>query len=91
MSCWGPLPGLQNVPATGSGPCDTGSVNQFGIGHVKKDCQNHKPSTKVLNPGQKISYGNVTCAVGGDSLLACIERVSPERGFVLQPSGSFVF
>lgn len=91
VTCDGPLPGLQDVPSTGSGACDIGSVNQYSIGHFKKDCKDSKPTHKLLNQGQKISYGNVTCAVGDGPLIACIERVSPERGFVLQPPGSFVF
>ncbi|CPX56774.1 Uncharacterised protein [Mycobacteroides abscessus subsp. massiliense] len=91
IHCDGPLPGLQDVTAKGSGPCDSGSVNQFDISHTKGACADVKPHRKVLGPGQKVSYGNVTCAVGGGGLIACIERVNPERGFVLQPSGSFVF
>lgn len=93
ISCWGPLPGLQDVPVHGgdSGPCDFGTVNQRGIAHTKGACKDASPGRKILNPGQKVSYGNVTCAAGDDGLIACIERVSPERGFVLQPSGSFVF
>ncbi|MDO3069572.1 hypothetical protein [Mycobacteroides abscessus] len=95
IQCWGPLPGLQDIAAEGSGPCDTGTVNQFGakyaIGHVKGACKDNRPTSKVLSPGQKVSYGNVTCGVGDGGSVACIERVNPERGFVLQPSGSFAF
>ncbi|AWG64694.1 Uncharacterised protein [Mycobacteroides abscessus subsp. bolletii] len=91
IQCWGPLPGLQNIAAEGSGPCDTGTVNMYGIGHRKSECKDNKPTSKILSPGQKVSYGNVTCGVGDGGSVACIERVNPERGFVLQPSGSFSF
>lgn len=46
---------------------------------------------KVLSVGQKISYQNVTCAVGPTKLVACLDTTSGEHGFVLQPSGSFAF
>ncbi|BBZ12529.1 hypothetical protein MBRA_27240 [Mycobacterium branderi] len=44
----------------------------------------------ALNAGQKIETGDVTCAVGANQLLACIDP-SRDKGFVLQPSGSWVF
>ena len=93
LSHAGNLPGLQDVPLHGenSGSCDFGTVNQCGISHIKGACKDANPERKILNPGQKVSYGNVACAVGDGPLIACIERVGPERGFVLQPSGSFVF
>lgn len=91
IHCTGPLPGLQDVPATGSGPCDTGVVSQVAITHSKGSCTDARPTRKILNPGQKITQGMVTCAVGNGPLIACIDRFGSERGFVLQPSGSFVF
>lgn len=92
ISCDGPLPGLQDIPieGSGSGQCDVGTVNTLAIAHYKGACDS-RPNRKILNPGQKVSYGNVTCAVGSDKLIACIERVGAGRGFVLQSSGSFVF
>ncbi|WP_309224189.1 hypothetical protein [Mycobacteroides sp. CBMA 326] len=89
--CDGPLPGLQNVPARGSGPCDIGSVNSFGISHTQGACEDARPNWKILSPGHKLSYGNITCAVGRGPVVACVERIAHKRGFVLQPSGSFVF
>ncbi len=91
IHCAGPLPGLQDVPATGSGPCETGVASQVAITHSKGSCADVKPTRKILGPGQKITHGMVTCAVGNGPLVACIDRFGPERGFVLQPSGSFVF
>ncbi|CPS09521.1 Uncharacterised protein [Mycobacteroides abscessus subsp. bolletii] len=96
ISCWGPLPGLQDIHAIGSGPCDTGLVskygdNTYGISHKKEECKKYPPSSKLLNPGQKISYGDQTCGVGDSGSVACIDRSVGENGFVLQPSGSFSF
>lgn len=46
---------------------------------------------KPLGAGQKLSYLNVTCAVGADSLVACLDTTSGSHGFVLQRSGSSAF
>ncbi|MDT5148253.1 MAG: hypothetical protein QOC58_2898, partial [Mycobacterium sp.] len=46
---------------------------------------------KALSAGQKVSYLNVTCAVGADDLVACLDSTSGEHGFVLQRSGSWAF
>jgi hypothetical protein len=55
-------------------------------------CPIHRYSTgAVLNAGQKISYQNVTCAVGGDGLLACLDTNLGPHGFVLKPPSSFAF
>jgi len=47
--------------------------------------------SKALNAGQKLSYLNVTCAVGNDNLVACLDATSGDHGFVLQRSGSWAF
>lgn len=47
-------------------------------------------TTPLLNVGQKITTAGITCAVGGDRLTACIDPLL-NRGFVLQPSGSWTF
>ena len=46
---------------------------------------------KPLAAGQKVSYLNVTCVVGTDNLLACLDTTSGDHGFVLQRSGSWAF
>ncbi|MDM4139878.1 MULTISPECIES: hypothetical protein [Mycobacterium] len=63
----------------GYGGCESGRDpgSQFG-GHP------------VLQPGQKITYQNVTCAVGDDRLVACLDT-SSQHGFVLKSSGSVAF
>jgi hypothetical protein len=38
-----------------------------------------------------VSYGNVTCAVGADQLVACQDTSLGHHGFVLSPSGSTAF
>ncbi|HEX7824084.1 MAG TPA: hypothetical protein VF477_04195 [Mycobacterium sp.] len=40
--------------------------------------------------GKKLVAKNGTCAVGKDGLVACIDADN-KHGFVLQPSGSWVF
>jgi hypothetical protein len=46
----------------------------------------------VLGAGQKVTNTalGITCVVGEDSLTACIDTRT-DHGFVLQPSGSWVF
>jgi len=46
---------------------------------------------KALAVGQKLSYLNVTCAVGADNLIACLDTTSGDHGFVLQSVGSWAF
>jgi hypothetical protein len=46
---------------------------------------------KALAAGQKLSYLNVTCAVGADKLIACLDTTSGDHGFVLQSVGSWAF
>ena len=46
---------------------------------------------RLMGSGQKVSFLNVTCAVGDDRLVACLETFNGEHGFVLRPSGSVFF
>jgi hypothetical protein len=45
----------------------------------------------MLGAGQKVSFKNVTCAVGPNRLVACLDTTSGEHGFVIQPTGSTAF
>lgn len=91
--CNGPIPGLEpalvgsdgcsRVGTAASMPSDLGP---YGFG--KSGCP--VISTAVLNVGQRITAANTTCLVGTDRLTACIDPFL-NRGFVLQPSGSFTF
>jgi hypothetical protein len=47
-------------------------------------------TSPLLNVGQKITKADITCVVGADRLTACIDPIL-NRGFVLQPSGSWTF
>lgn len=94
VTCNGVIPGLSNFPHTGTqGPCDGGVVTvsklpgqilHYGVG-----CGGG--GNKVLNPGQKVTYGFVTCGVAEGGVTACIDTDSGNHGFILSPSGSSVF
>ncbi|WP_255791709.1 hypothetical protein [Mycobacteroides abscessus] len=48
-------------------------------------------SGRLLDRGEKLSYGNITCAVGDDNLVACHDTGGGHHGFVIQASGSSTF
>ncbi|MEO6792381.1 MAG: hypothetical protein ABI253_08880 [Mycobacterium sp.] len=101
ISCDGDMPGMDNAPyAQGSpeqGWCLTGTVRTENSGSVRLNRQSVMcpagpfDSGKPLNVGQKVSYQNVTCAVGADRLVACLDTSAGQHGFVLKPSGSSAF
>jgi len=105
IKCKGDLPGLDDVPFPGGGrsrpgDCVVGSVDFKGPGYELSrmsysGCDGNPASapsgSKALNAGQKLSYLNVTCAVGNDNLVACLDATSGDHGFVLQRSGSWAF
>jgi hypothetical protein len=92
--CTGPLPGL---PPEEYGACSIvhGPYQQatrsipFIFETASEDCG---PSTDdPLGVGQKLTFTanyTTTCVVGEGRLTACIQN---DHGFVLQPSGSWVF
>lgn len=104
LTCDGNVPGIPadaqaapNVPGIG-GPigCPIGTVAQkgdgpFEISRGSWSCGT-KPDAPELGVGQKITYGNVTCAVGDGNVTACEVAMGDQKhGFVLQPSGSTAF
>jgi hypothetical protein len=104
IKCSGDMPGMDDVPIPGGrsrpGDCVVGSVNYKGPGYELSrmsyaGCDGNPaalPSAgKSLGVGQKLSYLNVTCAVGADNLVACLDSTSGDHGFVLQRSGSWAF
>jgi hypothetical protein len=105
IKCNGDMPGMDDVPFPGAGhlrpgDCVVGAVNFKGPGYELSrmsygGCGGSPaalPSgAKLLAPGQKLSYLNVTCAVGPDNLVACLDTTSGDHGFVVQPSGSWAF
>lgn len=89
--CNGAIPGL---PSGQSGSCASvhqkGDDRQFTFSADNGNCE--PAQDKVLNPGQKLtdSLTGSTCVVGESGLTACINPQT-DHGFVLQPSGSWVF
>lgn len=101
--CSGPIPGLPDTAPRGQDGCATvGTANAFPSGAASpSDLSPYRfyqgtcipaqyQTSPVLNVGQKFTANNTTCLVGADRLTACIDPIL-NRGFVLQPSGSWVF
>jgi hypothetical protein len=105
IKCNGDMPGMDDVPFPGGGHprpgnCVVGAVNFKGPGYELSrmsysGCEGNPAALpyggKLLGAGQKLSYLNVTCAVGADNLVACLDTTSGDHGFVLQTSGSWAF
>ncbi|MCW2659340.1 MAG: hypothetical protein JWP83_492 [Mycobacterium sp.] len=106
IKCNGDTPGMDDVPFPGGGghpkpgDCVVGAVNFKGPGYELSrmtygGCDGNPPALtsggKSLGAGQKLSYLNVTCAVGADNFVACLDTTSGDHGFVLDPSGSWAF
>lgn len=104
IKCKGDMPGMDDVPVPGGrsrpGDCLVGSVDFKGPGYQLSrmsyaGCDGNPAALpsggKVLGAGQKLTYLNVTCAVGADNLVACLDTTSGDHGFVLQRSGSWAF
>jgi hypothetical protein len=94
-SCSGPLPGLPANATVGPGGCSevttpTSLATDLGPYSFQQDTGCPILTTPLLNVGQKITTGDITCVVGTDRLTACIDPIL-NRGFVLQPSGSWTF
>lgn len=94
--CGGRLPGLPDNAPIGPGGCSlvanpTGLPTDLGPYSFQKGtgCP-IDDTTPLLNVGQKITTGIITCVVGADRLTACVDPIL-NRGFVLQPSGSWTF
>lgn len=95
INCWGNIPGIPDaVPDSGGPGCAKVSwaflSNEFVLDRHGGHCPPFPAGIGVLNPGQKIETGNATCMVGEGALVACVDPTK-DRGFVLQPSGSWVF
>jgi hypothetical protein len=105
IRCNGDMPGMDDVPFPGGGhprpgDCVVGAINFKGPGYELSRMSyggcNGNPaelpsSGKLLGVGQKLSYLNVTCVVGADNLVACLDTTSGYHGFVLRRSGSRAF
>lgn len=104
IKCKGDMSGLDDVPFPGGRPrpgdCVVGSVDFKGPGYQLSrmsyaGCDGNPAPLpaggKSLGAGQKLTYLNVTCAVGADDLVACLDTTSGDHGFVIQRSGSWAF
>lgn len=94
-SCAGPLPGLPDSAPRGKAGCSavgspTSLPTDLGPYSFQEGTGCPVLTTPLLDVGQKITTAGITCAVGADRLTACIDPVL-NRGFVLQPSGSWTF
>jgi hypothetical protein len=93
MVCSGNLRGLPN--SVGGSGCpsvrkaDTSAGDSpYVFERSGPDCASSR--AMPLSAGQKVVGKNGTCVVGDDQLVACIDADN-RHGFVLQPSGSWVF
>jgi hypothetical protein len=92
--CNGPIPGLPDAAPRGRDGCEmvgvasTMPLDLGPYGFYDGGCP--VITSPVLNAGEKITGANTTCLVGTDRLIACIDPIL-NRGFVLQPSGSWTF
>jgi hypothetical protein len=94
-SCDGPLPGLPGNAPVGSDGCSvvgppTSVPTDLGPYSFQKGTGCTVVTSPLLNVGQKITKADITGVVGADRLTACIDPIL-NRGFVLQPSGSWTF
>ncbi|MUL81069.1 MULTISPECIES: hypothetical protein [unclassified Mycolicibacterium] len=104
IDCIGNVPGVPAYVADRDEPGCTevryrgswvGGADTYGFLHVypsSGSCPSAdvaQPST-VLMPGQKLISSNITCAVAGGNVTACIDPVV-NRGFMLAPAGSWTF
>lgn len=100
IMCDGDMPGMASAPfASGdpvAGGCVIGTVRSQGAAGLRLNrestsCGRQFSNGAFLGAGQKVSYRNVTCAVGADQLIACLDTSLGHHGFVLSPSGSTAF
>ncbi|OHV04058.1 hypothetical protein [Mycobacterium talmoniae] len=96
ITCSGNIPGIpDSVPDNGGAGCarvyPLPVSSQFVFDRHWGQCPPFpSPLVPALDAGQKLESGNATCVVGANQLIACIDPAR-NQGFVLQPSGSWVF
>jgi hypothetical protein len=89
--CIGQFPGAADQSSRCSSVSQGGdTATPFELKSVADECA--ATTDTVLNIGQKLTNATfgISCAVGEDRLTACIGPHG-DHGFVLQPSGSWVF
>jgi hypothetical protein len=94
--CTGEIPGLASG-ATPTESCAIGKVGEAGASgfRTERELTNCPIGTfnegAQLGAGQKLTYQNVTCAVGTDVFVACLDASLGQHGFALKPSGNVTF
>ena len=92
VRCSGSIPGIPDgAPHVGGqSECSYGRVvpDPYRLDTSAKGCDWPAASNKLLDVGQRIESGPVTCGVGED-YTACIDH--DHHGFVLRESGSWTF
>jgi len=100
VRCYGPVPGTAGLAVTADPtaktPCDFGmaqlhGANEGTISRYRGDCPTDMAGAPLLAPAQKVSLASTTCGVAPGSVTACIDSTDGGHGFVLQPTGSWVF
>ena len=92
VRCSGKLPDSRTDDCSSGTVDSTGPAGSYRITPEPGGCSlTVTGGSKQLGAGQKITYQNVTCAVGADQLIACLDTTSGNHGFVLKPSGSEAF
>lgn len=88
--CRGDLPGVPRSEGSGDGAgcAVVGGWDQYSFSSTTVHCPPY--SGEKLNQNEKLVDGDMTCAVGGDRLVACI-NTRGNHGFVLRPEGSWTF
>jgi hypothetical protein len=96
VNCDGDIPGVASG-GTATEACAVGKVGEVGAAGFRTEREltscplGSFNSGALLGAGQKVSYQNVTCAVGGDGLVACVDNSVGQHGFALKPSGNVTF
>lgn len=96
INCNGEIPGAASGP-TPTESCATGKVGEWGATgfRIERELDNCPigifSSGAPLTAGHKVTYQNVTCAVGDNGLIACLDTSLGHHGFALQPAGNLTF
>lgn len=96
VGCDGDIPGVASR-GTPTEACAVGKVGEAGAAGFRTEREPTScplgsfNSGTLLSAGQKVTYQNVTCAVGGDGLVACLDTSLGQHGFALKPSGNVTF
>jgi hypothetical protein len=100
VRCYGPVPEMTGLAVTvdpnARAPRDFGvaqlhAASEGTIGSYRGDYPTDLAGAALLAPEQKVSLGTAMCGVAPGGVTACIDSTDGGHGFVLQPSGSWVF